>query len=62
MSDLSELFETDPLKYTDPNIDRIVARMRESKTQFDLGIKPAAPPKPAKSAKTQDLLKDLGLA
>lgn len=61
MSELSELFERDPLKLTDQDIATIVARMRESHTQFELGAKAPPVPKLKKSTKTQDLLKDLGL-
>jgi len=60
MSDITELFERDPLHYSDQDIAAIVARMRDQNTQFELGAKP--PPKPKeKSPKTVDLLKDLGL-
>jgi hypothetical protein len=60
-NDLSELFDRDPLHLTDSDIAKIVARMRENHTQYELGAPktPKAPPK--KSTKTQDLLKDLGL-
>lgn len=64
MSDLQQLFDTDPLKLTDQDINRIVARMREAQAQFELGAGPkttkVAATK-AKSSKTADLLKDLGL-
>jgi len=62
MSDLSELFDRDPLKISDQDLVIIITRLREYMTQFELGAKP--PPKPDKpkvSKKTQDLLKDLGL-
>ena len=62
MSDLSELFDRDPLKLSDQDIDKIIARIREAQAQYELGVK-AAPvaPKPKKSTKTESLLKDLGL-
>lgn len=65
MSDLSELFDRDPLSLTDQDISKIVARMREAQAQYELGARaPVAPraTKAAKSPKTVDLLKDLGLA
>lgn len=63
MSDLSELFDRDPLQLTDQDIAKIVARMREAQAQFELGVKtPPVAPRPKKSKKTEDLLKDLGLA
>ena len=63
MSDLSELFDRDPLSLTDQDLERIIARTRESQAQYELGG-PKAPPKAAakpKTTKTLDLLKDLGL-
>lgn len=64
MSDLSELFDRDPLQLTDQDIAKIVARMREAQAQYELGAgtkaTKVAATKP-KSSKTQDLLKDLGL-
>lgn len=57
--DLTELFERDPVKLTDQDIVRIVARMRESQAQFELGLKPAKAEKPKKAK--ADILKDLGL-
>lgn len=61
MSDLSELFERDPVNLTDQDIARIVLRMREAQVQYELGVKAPAAPKPKKSTKTETLLKDLGL-
>ena len=61
MSDLSELFDRDPEKLSDQETAVIVARMRESMTNFELGVKPVPKAKP-KSSKTLDILKDLGLA
>ena len=64
MSELSELFERDPGLYSEQDIDKIVAKMREARAQFELGVKTTVGEKPAKAAKSQktlDLLKDLGL-
>lgn len=61
MSNLSEIFARDPLSLTKPDIQLVIARMREAQTQFDLGVKtPVAERKKPKAA-TKDLLKDLGL-
>lgn len=61
MSELSELFDRDPLLYSEQDITTIVARLRENQAQHELGAKPAVvAPRPKKS-KTVDLLKDLGL-
>lgn len=62
MSDLSELFDRDPLLLTDQDVGKIVTRMREAQAQFELGLAAPVAPKKPKSTKTQDLLKDLGLA
>jgi len=59
-NELSELFDRDPLKLTDPDLEVIIKRMREAQAQFELSVKPKAEPKP-KSTKTQNLLKELGL-
>jgi hypothetical protein len=64
MSEISELFERDPLKLSEQDIATIVAKQREHQAQYELGVKaPAAPkPKTPRAAKaTADLLKDLGL-
>jgi len=61
MSDLSELFDRDPLSLTDQDIAKIITRMREAQAQYELGAKAPVAPRPKKSAKTLDLLKDLGL-
>ena len=61
MSELSELFERDPLSLSDQDIATIVARMREAQAQFELGLKAPVAPKPKKSTKAETLLKDLGL-
>ena len=64
MSDLSALFDKDPLSLTRDDISAIIKRMRENQAQYELGGKPVAAPKPAaakKPSKTMDLLKSLGL-
>jgi len=60
-TDLAELFDRDPLKYTDADLPLIIARMREAQAQFELGVKAPIVPKPKKAKATIDLLKDLGL-
>ena len=61
MSELSELFDRNPLLLSEQDIGKIVARMREAQAQHELGAKPLKEVKP-KSTKTINLLKDLGLA
>ena len=61
MSDLSELFDRDPLHLSDQDIAQIIARMREAQTQYELGAKATPTEKAKKSTKTENLLKDLGL-
>jgi hypothetical protein len=62
-TDISELFDRDPVHLTNADIDLIILRQREAQTQHELGVKaaPKARAAPAKAAKTLDLLKDLGL-
>lgn len=63
MSDLSELFERDPLQLSDQDIDTIIARMRQAQAQYELGVKApvASRVKVAKGGKAEQMLKDLGL-
>ena len=61
MSDLSELFDRDPLHLTDQDLLKIIIRMREAQAQYELGAKAPVAPKARKSTKTEVLLKDLGL-
>ena len=61
MSELSELFDRDPLLHSDQDIGVIVARFREHQAQHELGMKPVPVPKAKKPSKVHDLLKDLGL-
>lgn len=37
MTDLAELFSRDPLKYSKDDLSVIIAKMRESRAQFNLG-------------------------
>lgn len=61
MSELSELFDRDPLSLTDQDLATIVAKMRENQAQYELGAKPA-PAKPKRATKaTADLLSELGM-
>jgi hypothetical protein len=59
--ELSILFDRDPLLYSEQDIATIVARMRENQAQYELGARAPVAPKPKKSTKTENLLKDLGL-
>jgi hypothetical protein len=62
VSELTELFDRDPLFLSDQDLDIIVARLRENQTQHELGAKPVpVVPKAKRSSKAQDLLKNLGL-
>lgn len=56
MSELSELFDRDPLNLTEQNITTIVARMREAQAQFELGIKAPVAPRAKKASAKADLL------
>jgi hypothetical protein len=59
-TEISELFDRDPLNMSDQDITAVVKYEREHQTQHELGIKP--PPKVArKPTKAQDTLKTLGL-
>ena len=61
MSEVSELFDRDPLKLTIEERGQIIARMREAQAQFELGVKTPVAERPKKSKATNKLLKDLGL-
>jgi hypothetical protein len=61
VSDISELFDRNPLQLSDQDLGKIVERMRQNQTQHELGVKlPAVPKVPRKPSKGADLLKDLG--
>lgn len=51
MSTLSELFAEDPLKLSDPDLDQIIAYMRDARARYALGDKSAGNTK--KVAKTK---------
>lgn len=62
-STLAELFALDPLKYSEQDLDRIIAEFRDKRKQFNLGNLQAGSTKP-KSAKAEaslELGKRLGL-
>ena len=62
MSDLSELFTRDPLSLTTADIDLIIARYREARAQFNLGLAsaPKKPrPKASKITNLDDILGDM---
>ena len=42
---IAELFERDPLSLTDRDLDVIIAKLRESRAQFQLGQKAPTAPK-----------------
>lgn len=60
-TELSELFDRDPLHLTDQDLDVIIKRMREAQAQYELGAKAPVAPRKAKTTKAGDMLKDLGL-
>ena len=62
MSDLSELYDRDPCKLSDQDLDKLVAAIRQSYVQQELAVKPAPKPKAPKLSKASEALKDLGLA
>lgn len=62
MSDLSELFDRNPLGLTTEDVGRIIERMRQAQAQYELGVKlPRAAKGTKKKPETPDLLKDLDL-
>lgn len=63
MSDIHELFARDPLSLSDADFAQIIARFREARGQFNLGVKTAGKIKPpsAKEQKTLDLAQSLSL-
>jgi hypothetical protein len=42
---LGEIFRRDPRDYSKQDIEAVVARMRQARTQFNLGAKQAGAPK-----------------
>lgn len=67
MSDLAELFDRDPLTLTTEQLDTIVAKLRESRAQFNSGnrtagkVKPKTKPQKLDAEKSKSLLDDLDL-
>jgi hypothetical protein len=61
MSELSELFERNPFKYTDQDLDAIVARMRQAQAQHELGVPAKVAERVKKPKASEKLLNDLGL-
>jgi hypothetical protein len=60
MSEISELFDRDPLNYSEQNIATIVAWMRETQAQNELGARaPRAPKAAPKTTKGQAILAEL---
>lgn len=61
MTDITALFNLDPLSLTKENIDEIVAEMRKARAAFQTGDKTAGSPK-RKSTKGPDIdLDTLGI-
>lgn len=60
---LSQIFATDPLELTKPDLQKVVAFFREQRKRFNMTGKAAAPKKEKKSggAVTQLTLGELGL-
>ena len=61
MSDLTELFERDPLQLSDQDLAKIVARMREAQAQYELGARAPVAERKKRSTAGENLLKELGL-
>lgn len=63
MTDINELFARDPLELSAPEFDQIIARFREARGQFNLGVKSAGKIKApsAKEKATLDLAATLDL-
>jgi hypothetical protein len=62
MSEISELFDRDPLNLSEQDIATIVAYERQHQAQHELGAKPQTKPKARTTTKGADLLKELGLS
>jgi hypothetical protein len=62
MSEISELFDRDPLHLSDQDITTIVAYEREHQARHELGVKTPLTPKVKKPSKGDDLLKELGIS
>ena len=62
-TDIAELFARDPLELSAQNLDQIIARLREQRSQFNLGNAMAGSmkPKTAKQKTVADLAGKLDL-
>lgn len=60
-TELSELFDRDPLKLSDQDIAKIVSRMREAQAQYELGATTKVAERAKKPKASSSLLKELGL-
>lgn len=62
MSDISELFQRDPLSLTKDNLDDIIKHYRDARAKYLLGEGVAKPKKPEKKPPPVNLtLDDLGI-
>lgn len=62
MSDISELFDRNPLNLTDQDLDKIISFMRQHQAQYELGVKTPPVGERVKKPKASDkLLNELGL-
>lgn len=57
---LQELFDKDPLKLTDPDIERVVTELRAQRGRWEISQKTRKAPK-AETISTAASLEDLGL-
>ena len=55
MTDIADLFARDPEHLTTADIDHIIAKYREARAQFQLGLKQAGSAKTLKSPKLTNL-------
>lgn len=60
-TDISELFARDPLKLTNGDIEVMIAKMRESRSQFALGNQKAGNMKPKKPSAASKKVAGLNL-
>lgn len=59
MTDISELFDRNPLLLSDEDITAIVTKLREMRASFNVGAKPATKPATKPKAKILDVEIDL---
>lgn len=62
MSDIAELFDRDPLKLTDQDLDTIITSLRQQRANFNLGAKAAGSMKPAKPKTAKTVAAQIDLA